>query len=590
MKCIITCLSLLVPLAFAIWPIPSKYTYGHDVLWIDPDVKVTYNQFHKSSQYTLASPKNGTSEGIAAASIVGGAVLRAHDTIFKQNFVPWKFYTRMSDFEPRTGKDAHKNSITSIELQQKSSDPPNPTNSKAGQLDESYSLSVTSGGKVSITAASSLGLAHGLNTFTQLFYAHSLGGSYTPLAPVSITDSPKFVHRGLNLDVARNFYPVPSILRTIDALAYNKFNRLHLHITDAQSWPLEVPALPELTAKGAYNPSQIYHPDDIAEMQRFGALRGVQVYLETDMPGHTSSIAYAYPSLIAAFNIQPNWSSVAVEPPSGTLKLNSPAVDQFIEKLFADILPRVSASTPYFHTGGDEVDYAAYELDPTVKSSDPALLKPLLQKFVNAAHSHVRAAGLIPMAWEEILLSYNLTLGKDVVVQSWVSASSVAQITEKGYKVIAGSSDYWYLDCGHGQFVNFEPGMVSQSSWPYTDYCDPFKNWRVMYSYDPLQGITDEAAQKLVLGGEAHVWSEQIDATSLDSTIWPRLGAAAEVLWSGAKDPVTGQNRSQITAAPRLSEMRERLIARGVNSGVIQMPFCTQESEQCNEVNPVASS
>ena len=562
MKRVFKVIALFTSVAVAIWPVPKQYTYGHDVLWIEPDVKVIYNEpsgvwqetifpwnadvltttSNQYTQYTLGDFKNGTATGVTPANIISEAVQRAHDTIFTQNFVPWKFYTRMSEFEPKTGDNVQKNYVTSIELQQNKFDPPNPPRTLDGELDESYSLSVISNGKATISANTSAGLAYGLNTFTQLFYAHSSGGAYTPLIPVSITDAPKFAHRGLNIDVSRNFYPVSALLRTIDALAYNKFNRLHIHITDAQSWPLDVPSMPELSAKGAYNPSQVYQPDDIAELQQFGALRGVQVYLEIDMPGHTASIAYSHPDLIAAFNVQPNWSAVAAEPPSGVFKLNDPAVGTFIEKLFADVLPRVGANTPYFHTGGDEVPYGAYELDPTVKSSDPSVIKPFLQKFIDAAHKQVRAAGLTPIVWEEMLLSYNLTLNKDVIVQSWLADDSVSQITQKGYGAIAGSYEYWYLDCGHGQFLNFEPGTVSQMSWPYTDYCDPFKNWKLMYSYDPLEGITDEAPQKLVLGGEAHVWSEQIDATSLDSTIWPRLGAAAEVLWSGAKDPVTGMS------------------------------------------------
>lgn len=100
-----------------------------------------------------------------------------------------------------------------------------------------------------------------------------------------------------------------------------------------------------------------------------------------------------------------------------------------------------------------------------------------------------------------------------------------------------------------------------------------------MYSYDPLNQVPENLTH-LVLGGEAHIWSEQTDPISLDRMVWPRACAAGEVLWSGAKD-ASGQNRSQITASPRLSEMRERLVARGVMAEPIQMPFCTQNGTQC---------
>lgn len=78
-----------------------------------------------------------------------------------------------------------------------------------------------------------------------------------------------------------------------------------------------------------------------------------------------------------------------------------------------------------------------------------------------------------------------------------------------------------------------------------------------------------------MLGGEVAVWAETIDAMNLDSIVWPRASAAGEVLWSGRQD-AQGQNRSQMDAAPRLSELRERMIARGLRPMPVQMVFCTQ--------------
>jgi len=161
------------------------------------------------------------------------------------------------------------------------------------------------------------------------------------------------------------------------------------------------------------------------------------------MPGHTSSIHHAYPELIAAYNVQPGWDTVAAEPPSGTLKLNSTAVYDFLDKLWNDVLPRISPYSTLMHTGGDEVNIKAYELDDTVKSSDPAKIQPLLQKFLDKAHSRVRAAGMTPIVWEEMLLHHNVILGKDVIVQTWLDGASVVKAVEAGHKVIVGTHAYW---------------------------------------------------------------------------------------------------------------------------------------------------
>lgn len=374
------------------------------------------------------------------SSIIQAALSRTGQTLFEQNFVPWKFHPRNSNYEPPT---TSKTMINSIALQQTALDPSNLANPKDGDIDESYSLDLSASGEVTITGASSIGIAHGLTTFTQLFYQHSAGGVYTPYAPVSITDKPLFPHRGLNMDLSRNWFAVSDIQRMIDAVAYNKMNRMHLHITDAQSWPLQIPSLPDLAAKGAYRPDLSYSPDQVKEIQEYGFLQGVSVYLEIDSPGHTSSIAYAYPDLIASFNIQPLWDDYAAEPPSGTLKLNSTAVYDFLNTLYDDLLPRVNPWSAYFHSGGDEVNANAYLNDDTVRSNDTSVLQPLMQKFVDRNHNQIRANGMTPVVWEEMLLTWNLTLGSDVVVQTWLSDQSVASTTAQGHYALAGNYEYW---------------------------------------------------------------------------------------------------------------------------------------------------
>lgn len=86
--------------------------------------------------------------------------------------------------------------------------------------------------------------------------------------------------------------------------------------------------------------------------------------------------------------------------------------------------------------------------------------------------------------------------------------------------------------------------------------------------------MTAEQA-KLVLGGEVAVWSELIDEENVDSLIWPRASAMGEVLWSGQVD-ASGTNRSAIEAEPRLADLRERMVARGIGAAPVHMVFCTQ--------------
>ncbi len=118
---------------------------------------------------------------------------------------------------------------------------------------ESYTLSVTSQ-RIEIRATSGAGLFYGMQTLLQLMQPASTGSYSVP--SVEIEDTPRFAYRGLMLDVSRHFSTKEFIKKQIDALAYYKINRLHLHLTDAAGWRLEIKKYPLLTdfAAGVQTP------------------------------------------------------------------------------------------------------------------------------------------------------------------------------------------------------------------------------------------------------------------------------------------------------------------------------------------------
>jgi hexosaminidase len=567
--------ALLLGPANALWPVPQKLSTGNEVLYIDQNVEVTYNgePLSFASGYTSApGPK------FSSKDVVQGGVSRAFEAIFEKNFVPWRLHKPNADFEPAS--NATQKVIKSIKIDQVKKDHPKNFRPVDNTVNESYTLKVTSSGEVEITSRSYIGSLRALETLTQLFYQHSSGSAwYTTQAPVSIEDEPEYPHRGILLDVSRNWYEVDDIKRTIDALSWNKMNRLHIHITDSQSWPLEIPALPELTAKGAYRKDLTYSPEDISDIYEYGINRGVHVIMEIDMPGHIGVVDLAYKDLIVAYNEQPyHWW--CAQPPCGAFRLNSTKVYDFLDTLFDDLLPRIAPYTSYFHSGGDELNANDSMLDPDVRSNDTAVLQPLLQTFIDFVHGKVKKAGLVPLVWEEMYTDWNISLSEDAVVQSWLGGTAVKDIAEGGHKVIDSNYNFWYLDCGRGAWLNFDNGPAYDQFWPFNDWCGPTKSWRLVYSHDPRAGLSRSAA-KNVLGGEVAVWSESIDPQSLDTIVWPRASAAGEVLWSGRQD-ADGNNRTQYDASLRIQEMRERMVARGVRAAAITQLFCVQGSaEEC---------
>lgn len=346
----------------AIWPIPKEIKTGDTTVWLSDNVDFKFvapkvfsesdcpclsysdvKAFLDSPPIHSQIPLSLHTEGLPIEEVpssqdneqgtgythdwqyfetrIRKAIRRAKEEIIRQSFVPWKFHPKNSDFEPER-RGARVIEEVKVVLTGKGEK----RRPKIGEVDESYEVVIDTTGRsatATISAKTSIGILHGLETFKQLFYKHSRGGIYTPKAPVTIKDAPRFAYRGMNLDVARQWYPVEDIKRTISALAWNKFNFLHLHVTDSQSWPLEIPSMPDLARKGAYYRGLTYSPKDLQEILDHAEDRGMQVIVEIDMPGHTTVIAEAYPELIAARDIQPNWNEYAAQPPSVGMLIQS---------------------------------------------------------------------------------------------------------------------------------------------------------------------------------------------------------------------------------------------------------------------------
>ena len=157
--------------------------------------------------------------------------------------------------------------------------------------EERYSLRVTPMG-VSIDAPTSLGVLRALATLEQLPRTEK---KQRYLPEVDIQDQPRFVWRGLLIDAARHFLPVPVIKRNLDGMAAVKLNVLHWHLSDDQGFRVESQVLPRLHQIGGAN--GFYTQTEVREVLAYAAARGIRVVPEFDVPGHATSWIAAYPRL-----------------------------------------------------------------------------------------------------------------------------------------------------------------------------------------------------------------------------------------------------------------------------------------------------
>lgn len=125
------------------------------------------------------------------------------------------------------------------------------------------------------------------------------------------------------------------------------------HLTDSNSWPLELSAFPHLAAKGAEDVGSTYTEDQVRHIVQYAGERGIDVVIEIDTPGHTGAIGEAYPEHIACLHKSP-WQGYAHQAPTGQLRFADNATADFTASIFNEIMGLTKSS--YFGTGGDEIN------------------------------------------------------------------------------------------------------------------------------------------------------------------------------------------------------------------------------------------
>ncbi|KAG1448501.1 hypothetical protein G6F46_011222 [Rhizopus delemar] len=237
--------------------------------------------------------------------------------------------------------------------------------------------------------------------------------SFIANVPINIRDYPKFSHRGLMLDTSRNYFPVKDILRTIDAMAYNKMNVFHWHITDSHSFPIKLENAPELAHEGAYKLHQkrlIYRKKDVERVIDYAYRLGIRVIPEIDMPAHTGSWALSHKDIVTCSGkhyLDPSndWSQrFAAEPGTGQLNPVLPKTYDIVNKVITEIGSLFKDN--WYHGGGDEPIYKCWEQDESVlkymkenNMTGVDLLDHFLDKELNTIQ---KIAGKVPILWEGI--------------------------------------------------------------------------------------------------------------------------------------------------------------------------------------------
>lgn len=458
------------------------------------------------------------------------------------------------------------------------------------ETDESYTLTLSTEGDLStakIDSPTYFGARHALETLSQLTEYEEHSDSLLLLTGATIEDAPVFPYRGVLLDTARNFIPIADLERTLDAMAATKLNTFHWHIADTHSFPIYLESLPKMTYYGAYSSREIYYPDEIASIVEYGRVRGVRVLPEYDAPAHVGNgfqwgPKEGFGDLAVCVNEEP-WASYCVEPPCGQLNLANPKIYDVLGDIYTEFV-NLFGPIDLFHFGGDEVNLNCWNTTEEIVnwmiendyglSEDSyygqwGVFQGKALQLLTEANGGQKVPGIMWTSGltqagriEQYLPSDNY------IIQIWTTETDpiIGELLEKKYRVIFSNYDHLYLDCGFGAWIG------EGNNW-----CSPYKGWQAVYDNDPIKiasKFTTTFDPALILGGEAALWSEQVDGEVVDSRLWPRCAALGERLWGNP-------DHNWEAALTRFIHNRQRLVRRGIHADRIQPQWCHQNEGLC---------
>ena len=395
---------------------------------------------------------------------------------------------------------------------------------------DAYRLSVTPQG-AHLASGGREGRLYGQATLRQL--QDQLAAQPEGIPCGVIKDKPRYPWRGLMVDPARHFIPLADLKKFADLMAYYKFNKLQLHLTDDQGWRLPVPGYPRLKSVASKRAESfgngiphegMYTREELKELVAYCAERGIEVIPEIDMPGHNQALAAAYPEF---FCFPDHNTKVSTTGGVGLYLVcpQKPEVWKFYAAVF-DVLKDIFPSK-IVHLGGDEapLEKTWQKCPLSVKYRQKKGMKDVheeLKEFEGKMASMLAARGRRPQLWYEKPWAEAGSYRKGDTVFTWrmgLTPSTITETKKQGLPLINAAGEHCYLD--YPQI----PGQDNRGWMPTTTL-------ERSYKLDPAYGRPEKATEHII-GVQATMWAEHLPTLNhLLYRTYPRAMAIAEAGWS----------------------------------------------------------
>lgn len=407
---------------------------------------------------------------------------------------------------------------------------------------EAYKLHITPD-TLLVKAAGSEGFLHAAQTLRQLTDGEGR------VACTDISDVPAYRWRGVMLDVSRHFFPLSFLKKQVDVLSHYKFNRLHLHLTDAAGWRMEIKRYPRLTnfaawrtdaswktwwndGKRHYAPEYsvgayggYYTQEELRDLVSYAAERGITIVPEIEMPAHSEEVLTAYPEL----------SCTHVPYKQADFCPGSVATYDFLENVLKEVMD-VFPSTD-IHVGGDEAGKASWSSCPLCQHK----MKELGLESVDGLQAHLishmgkflEQNGRQLVGWDEVIAG---NLNRNTTVMVWRGVDKAGEAIRHGYDVVLSPGAYCYLD-------SYQDAPPTQP-----EAIGGYLTLEKVYGYVPGEGLSPEEKSH-IRGVQGNLWTEYVPTPEhAEYMLYPRALALAEIGWNG-------------TARKDFQEFRQRALA-----------------------------
>ena len=393
---------------------------------------------------------------------------------------------------------------------------------------EAYFIKVTPKGVV-IKASTDTGVFYARQTLRQM----TGNGKVKEIQCCEISDYPRFPYRGLHVDVSRHFRSVDFLKKQIDAMARFKMNKMHIHLTDAAGWRLQIDSYPLLTGFAAWRPQTTwkewwagdrkycsydtpgayggyYTKDDIRELLEYAKARYIEIIPEIELPSHSEEVLAAYQEL--------GCSSEAYK--DSEFCVGNEESFRFLETVLSEVIDLFPSE--YIHIGGDEAGKQHWKTcekcQQRMREEGFDSVDQLQSYMVQRIEKFVNSKGRKIIGWDEIL---DGGLAPNATVMSWRGTEGGIKAMSMGHDVIMTPGRYCYLD--HTQDAPFrEPESIGG-----------YLPLDTVYVYEPVEASMPVEKIHHLKGVQANLWSEYVVSDEhAEYMYWPRAFALAETAWT----------------------------------------------------------